>query len=311
MTIAIRLLASIRLDGGTQARAAVDEDTIADYSEAYKRGDSMPPIIVFDDGQWLWLADGFHRVYGAQRAGLTELEFDVRRGPKRDAVLYAAGANAHHGLRRTNADKRRAVEMLLADEPTAALSDRWIADLAHVDHKTVAAVRLGNSPAQVTKDSAIPEAREPSGVDPGRRSLAPEERGDDEAGGAPGHLLGAHRAPPAGESQGGEIPTPSTRLYAVERLIRDAQAQLAPLLIAGDQSAPGILARLNDALDATRRAIAGPGPIKLNAPGQYGVPRDGSPLVKMPRISVQVTNERGDFVAFDADDPGPSDEDAT
>lgn len=34
----------------------------------------------------------------------------------REAILFIVGANASHGLRRTNADKRRTVERLLADE---------------------------------------------------------------------------------------------------------------------------------------------------------------------------------------------------
>jgi hypothetical protein len=45
------------------------------------------------------------------------------RGP----LLHAVGANARHGLRRTNADKRRAVELLLADAEWAAKSSNWIA----------------------------------------------------------------------------------------------------------------------------------------------------------------------------------------
>lgn len=41
---------------------------------------------------------------------------DVRPGSQRDAILYSLGANAAHGRRRTNADKRRAVQRMLSDE---------------------------------------------------------------------------------------------------------------------------------------------------------------------------------------------------
>lgn len=58
---------------------------------------------------------GWHRVAGAEQAGLTEIEADVQPGTKRDALLYSAGANATHGLRRSNADKRRSVRLLLGD----------------------------------------------------------------------------------------------------------------------------------------------------------------------------------------------------
>jgi hypothetical protein len=42
-------------------------------------------------------------------------------------VLYTVGANATHGLRRSNADKRRAVSMLLDDPEWAQWSNLAIA----------------------------------------------------------------------------------------------------------------------------------------------------------------------------------------
>jgi predicted HTH domain antitoxin len=56
-------------------------------------------------------------------------------------VLYSVGANAAHGLRRTNEDKRRAVETLINDEEWATWSDREIARACGVSGKFVAAVR--------------------------------------------------------------------------------------------------------------------------------------------------------------------------
>lgn len=55
--------------------------------------------------------------------------------------MFAIGSNAVHGLRRTNADKRKAIEMLLADEEWAKKSDRWLADIACVSNKTVSTLR--------------------------------------------------------------------------------------------------------------------------------------------------------------------------
>jgi hypothetical protein len=48
--------------------------------------------------------------------GFLDLAADVRQGTRRDAILYSVSANAVHGKRRTNADKRRAVTTLLNDE---------------------------------------------------------------------------------------------------------------------------------------------------------------------------------------------------
>jgi hypothetical protein len=47
--------------------------------------------------------------------GLAKISADVREGSRRDAILYAVGANASHGLKRTNRDKRNAVRVLLKD----------------------------------------------------------------------------------------------------------------------------------------------------------------------------------------------------
>jgi len=134
-------LNTIRRDGGTQMRAEIDVLIVADYAEAYRDGSDMPPLVVFYDGSERWLADGFHRAAGAEKAGFEEIACDVRPGTRRDTVLYACGANAAHGLRRTNADKRLAVETLLHDEEWVQESDNWIAERCGVSDRMVNMVR--------------------------------------------------------------------------------------------------------------------------------------------------------------------------
>jgi hypothetical protein len=133
-------LADLRIDGGTQPRVAIDEALVSDYAEAMAAGDKFPPVTVFLDGKNLWLVDGFHRHHAAGRAGLTTLAAEIRQGTRRDAVLYSVGANATHGMRRTSADKRRAVETLLADAEWAQWSDREISRRCGVAHSFVADV---------------------------------------------------------------------------------------------------------------------------------------------------------------------------
>lgn len=145
-------LAQIRRDGGTQPRAALDNETLAEYAEAMAGGATFPAVVVFYDGHDYWLADGFHRVNAAINAGRDHINVNVIAGTQRDAILYSTGANAQHGLRRTNADKRRAVERLLRDEEWAKWSDNEIARRCVVDHKTVAAARLSLGNSQVTND---------------------------------------------------------------------------------------------------------------------------------------------------------------
>lgn len=130
-------LKEIRTDGGTQTRAAINEETVSQYAEDMQAGAYFPPIVVFYDGSFYWLADGFHRVMAATQAEKQSLEADVKHGTRRDAILYSVGANGKHGLRRTNEDKRRAIIALLDDEEWCKWSDRKIAELCGVGHPLV------------------------------------------------------------------------------------------------------------------------------------------------------------------------------
>lgn len=134
-------IAVIRRDGGTQSRAGTNQKTVQEYAEARRDGTTLPAITLYFDGQDYWLADGFHRVEAEILVGNPTIAADVLQGTRRDAVLHSVGANANHGLRRTNDDKRRAVETLLSDKEWAAWSDREIARRSGVTGPTVAAIR--------------------------------------------------------------------------------------------------------------------------------------------------------------------------
>ena len=134
-------IANIRMDGGTQPRAKLFEDVVTEYSEDMRQGATFPPVIVFFDGKEYWLADGFHRIRAKEAIGAQEVTADVHLGTQRDAVLYAVGANSAHGLRRTNADKRRAVIRLLHDYEWNKWSDREIARRCGVSNRLVGDIR--------------------------------------------------------------------------------------------------------------------------------------------------------------------------
>ncbi len=138
----------IRIDGGTQPRASINESVVAEYAEALTEGAKLPAVVVFHDGADYWLADGFHRYHATRRIGALDIDVEIKQGTKRDAVLYSVGANHAHGLRRTNEDKRNAVLTLLRDDEWMAWSDSKIARACGVSDKTVAVVRIsifGNS----------------------------------------------------------------------------------------------------------------------------------------------------------------------
>jgi hypothetical protein len=135
----------IEHDPATQPRAELNVPVVAEYMQAMKEKADFPPVILFDDGQRYWMGDGHHRVYAARSLRLTHIRADVRQGSRRDAILYAVGANVTHGMRRTNEDKRRAVLTLLNDAEWSAWSNREVARRCGVDDHTVAALRPKSS----------------------------------------------------------------------------------------------------------------------------------------------------------------------
>src|SRR3954447_21799738 len=131
----------IHTDGGTQPRAEISEPLIEEYYLAMKDGAEFPPVVVFHDGTDHWLADGFHRVHARKRTIRSDILADIRQGTKRDAILHSFGANAKHGQRRTNEDKRQAVERMLSDREWRQWSDREIARQCAVSPQTVTNLR--------------------------------------------------------------------------------------------------------------------------------------------------------------------------
>lgn len=134
-------LASIRTDGGTQPRINQDWKIIGEYAQDMREGATFPPVIVYFDGKDYWLADGFHRYHAAKQAERETIEAEIRQGTLREAILFSVGVNAHHGFRRTNADKHAAVEKLLRDEEWSRWNDSEIARRCCVHQSTVSRAR--------------------------------------------------------------------------------------------------------------------------------------------------------------------------
>lgn len=135
-------LGQVRIDGGTQPRAAIAEHVVSEYADALHAGSALPPFDLFFDGVDYWLADGFHRYHAAQRLGLETYPATIHNGIRREAVLFSAGANQAHGLRRSNDDKRKAVTTLLNDAEWSKWSNREIAERCGVSHQFVNDIRI-------------------------------------------------------------------------------------------------------------------------------------------------------------------------
>jgi hypothetical protein len=120
-----------------QPRAELHKDWIEDYAMDMVAGAKFPPVVVFFDGLRHWLADGFHRMYAAEACGMKSLLADVRDGKRRDALLFSLSVNSEHGHRRTNEDKQRAVDIMLADREWSKMSDNKIAEQCSVGQPMV------------------------------------------------------------------------------------------------------------------------------------------------------------------------------
>jgi hypothetical protein len=138
-------LAAMKVDPSTQQRVAgTSRPVVEDYAAAMRDGDEFPPPIVFSaDGLTYHLADGFHRIEAHRIAqpDAHKIACEVRPGDHDDALLFACGANASHGLPRSNSDKRGAVLALLNSEKWSHWSDREIARQCRVSHTLVSKLR--------------------------------------------------------------------------------------------------------------------------------------------------------------------------
>lgn len=133
----------------TQIRVKLDKNMIDQYCEDLKAGADFPAIVAFCEkgSSRKIVSDGHHRVYAHVHAGLEEIEVDLREGGMHEALIHALGGNSEHGLRRTSADKRNAVDIALKDPQISEYSRQEIADICCVTKRTVQ--RIANQAAAV------------------------------------------------------------------------------------------------------------------------------------------------------------------
>jgi hypothetical protein len=147
----------VGLQAALQLRADINHKAIDEYTEAYKSLDRgmVPPLEVFEvqnpepemvNGRHKLtyspcLVDGFHRLVAAQQAGFKEVPVVVKgKGTMSSAIWYALSVNQQHtALRRTHADKRKAVVQALESFPDKP--DTKIAEQVGVHRDLVAAVK--------------------------------------------------------------------------------------------------------------------------------------------------------------------------
>lgn len=255
MSIEALNIMAIRMDGDTQSRVAINEDAVADYASAIENGEALPAVVVFFNGLDHVLADGFHRLLAHKRIGCKTIDCDVRPGTLADAQLYAYGANQTHGLRRTNADKAKAVAGVLALRPD--WSDRAVAKHVGVSHPMVAAMRnpeRAEARAAARRKSSEAPKVESDSTPSNASSLPPAVPPAIEEQRKPGPVTTTGGPEDDADSEGGETDledSPADLLADMQRDLREAQAQVKALS-EGD-SAGQLLKALQRAEHAERR----------------------------------------------------------
>ena len=106
-----------KLNMELQTRAKNNDEVIQEYAEQMKDGVTFPNVTVFREKKTgiTYLVDGFHRMEATVLNGGKTIEADIIYGDRAAALTYALKANAEHGLRRNNADKRHALAMAWND----------------------------------------------------------------------------------------------------------------------------------------------------------------------------------------------------
>ena len=222
-------LVAIRRDSDTQARTILDPTTLEDYALAMARGDVFPAITAFFDGTDCWAADGHHRLSAAKAVGLTDILVDVKAGTKADAVWFALGANAAHGLRRKREDVRRAIELALKHPKSSGMSDVKIAAHVGCSDKTVAMVRNATSeiPKSTVRTGSDGRTINTAAIGKGRTSAPEPPTIDGEAiditPRAPDQRVDAHNVPPSDAD--GEKMALQERVVALEAQLEAVRGQ--------------------------------------------------------------------------------------
>ena len=155
MSLKVLNLQSIRIDGNTQARTAINNELVDEYAAAMSDGGRFPEIECYFDGVDYWLVDGFHRYWAMNKLGKASATVMVFNGTLREAVLHSLGVNAGHGLRKSSDDKRKSVQTMLNDAEWCQLSDREIAKHCGCSHTLVGQLR---KPAPVAPSGNIATA---------------------------------------------------------------------------------------------------------------------------------------------------------
>ena len=139
-------------DRDIQIRTKIEPIKVREYEEIISEHGHMAPLDVFVPSldeigtAPLLLADGFHRSSAYENLGKDKAPMEFHVGGKSEALRFAIAKNARNGLPLTNADKRRAADLAVADPVMGKMTDSAIAKLIGTSVTLVNNCRRGITP---------------------------------------------------------------------------------------------------------------------------------------------------------------------
>lgn len=225
-------LADIIADKRYQPRVEMDKAIVTEYAKQMAGGDVFPPIRVIrlaSDGK-LYIADGFHRYYAAKKLNRKTIAVEIvkDKGTHTDILLECVKANNTHGLRRTNEDKQRAIEMILSEPAFAKLGNKKISVLALVSKSMVIDFKRRAAGELTRYEKEGKQAKKGVGTTQGKQAKAGDTKGltkaqkavmaHMEAAGTPANYIDETMARWAAENAKRKQSTPVKRKTDIERL---------------------------------------------------------------------------------------------
>src|SRR6185369_5542343 len=106
-------LEDVDLDHSPMVRADLRPEVIEEYAAIYKKDKKKLPLIdvFYESGnKRVLIGDGMHRYQAMRYLSFKAWQANVHARMYEDALKIALMANERHGIRRSQADKRRSVE---------------------------------------------------------------------------------------------------------------------------------------------------------------------------------------------------------
>lgn len=143
----------IDIKSSPMVRHSLRDDVVLEYANIYKADPkALPPVDLFtEDSKTYLIGDGMHRIEAVLLNVGKTITANIHSGGYEEALKYALRSNERHGIRRSQADKRKCVQEAIKQWPK--LTDSAVGEIAGVDNHTVKTVRDGME----TKGDVKPE----------------------------------------------------------------------------------------------------------------------------------------------------------